>query len=153
MENMENKGIKMNDFLKAAKTNHKLIGAVIRQFGGWETFKEKAMDVANYGISGGFCGFIYYDETVSFAKKHKKLIIESIQQLADNVGEESFTKLIANSESWKSSGITENELIMALMYPESCDDRTIMLVYSELAWYVGETAAQEYVDFVYNLEN
>ena len=149
---MKNQKPKMSDFLKSANINPKLAGAVIRQFGGWETFKEKAADVANHGISGGYCGFIYYDDTVSFAKKHKKLVIENIKQLADDVGE-NFTKVIAGFNCLKNSGITDDDVITALMYPRSCDEYVLQQVYNALAWYAGETVAHEYTDFVYNLEN
>lgn len=144
--------IKMSDFLKAANINPKLAGAVIRQFGGWETFKEKAADVANHGIDGGFSGFIYYDETVAFTKKHKKLITENISQFADGIGE-SFTKVIADFKCLKESGITENDVITALMNPQSCEEYTVTQVYNKLAWYAGEIIAHEYAEYVYNLEN
>lgn len=144
--------IKMSEFLKAANINPKLTAAVIRQFGGWEDFKEKANDVANHGINCGFCGFTYYDDTVSFAKKHKKLIIESITQFADEFGE-SFTKVIADFNCLKNTGIAENDVITALMYPRSCEEYIITQVYNALAWYAGETVAHEYTDYVYNLEN
>ena len=149
---MKTKVIKMSDFLKAANTDPKLTAAVIRQFGGWENFREKAHDVANHGIDGGFCGFIYYDDTVSFTKKHKKLIIENVKQLADDVGE-NFTKVIANFNCLRNSGIAENDVLMCLMSPRSCDEYTVTQVYNALAWYAGETVAREYTDFVYNLEN
>ena len=149
---MENKKPKMSDFLKSANISPKLAGAVIRQFGGWETFQEKANDVANHGIDGGYCGFIYYEDTVSFAKKHKKPIIEKIQQFADDVGE-NFTKVIADFNCLKNTGIKENDVMMALMSPRSCDEDVLQQVYNALAWYAGETVAREYVDFVYNLEN
>lgn len=149
---MKNQKPKMSDFLKAANTDPKLASAVIRQFGGWEYFKEQAHDVANQGLHGGFCGFIFYDETVAFTKKHKKLIIENVKQLADDVGE-NCTKVIADFNCLKNSGITENDVMSALMSPRSCDEYIVTQVYNALAWYAGETVAHEYTDFVYNLEN
>lgn len=144
--------IKMSDFLKAANINPKLTVAVIRQFGGWEDFREKAHDVANHGINGGFSGFIYYDETVAFTKKHKKFIIEEIKHFADEFGE-NFAKVIADFNCLKNTGIKENDVMMALMSPRSCDEDVLQQVYNALAWYAGETVAHEYADFVYNLEN
>ena len=144
--------IKMSNFLKATNIDPKLAGAVIRQFGGWEDFKEKANDVYNYGINGGYSGFIYYTETTAFAKKHKKTIVENIMQFADDVGE-SFTKVIANFNCLKNTGIEENGVIMALMSPRSCDDGVLQQVYNALAWYAGEAVAREYTDYVHNLEN
>lgn len=151
MKTMKQK-IKMSDFLKECNVNPKLAGAVIRQFGGWEDFKERAHDVANHGINGGYCGFIYYDETTAFAKKHKKVIIENIKQFADDVGE-NFTKVIADFNCLKNSGITDDDVITALMYPRSCDEYIITQVYNALAWYAGETVAHEYADYVYIIEN
>lgn len=148
---MKNQKPKMSDFMKAANINPKLASAVIRQFGGWDYFKEQAHDVANHGINGGFSGFIYYDETIAFAKKHKKLIIENVKQLADEIGE-SFTKVIAGFNCLKNSGITENDVMLALISPRSCDDFVLQQVYNAMAWYAGETIAREYTDFVYNLE-
>lgn len=149
---MKNQKPKMSNFLKSANINPKLAGAVIRQFGGWENFREKAVDVANHGISGGYCGFIYYDDTVAFAKKHKKTIVENIMQFADEIGE-SFTKVIAGFNCLKNSGITEDDVLLALMSPRSCDDFVLQQVHNTLAWYAGETVAHEYADYVYNLEN
>lgn len=149
---MKNQKPKMSNFLKSANINPKLAGAVIRQFGGWETFQEKANDVSNHGIDGGYCGFIYYDETNAFTKKHKKLIIENVMQFADEIGE-SFTKVIADFNCLKNTGITDDDVITALMYPRSCEEYTVTQVYNALAWYAGETVAREYTDFVYNLEN
>ena len=150
---MKNQKPKMSDFLKAANTDPKLTAAVIRQFGGWETFQEKAVDVYNCGIDGGFCGFIYYADTVSFTKKHKKPIIENIKYFADDVVGESFTKVIADFNCLKKSGITENDVITALMYPRSCGEYNVTQVYNALAWYAGETVAREYIDYIYDLEN
>ena len=149
---MKNQKPKMSDFLKAANTDPKLTAAVIRQFGGWEDFRHQSHDVANHGIECGYYGFIYYDETTAFMKKHKKLIIENIQQFADEIGE-NFTKVIAGFNCLKNTGIKENDVMMALMSPRSCDEDVLQQVYNALAWYAGETVAREYVDFIYNLEN
>ena len=149
---METKVIKMSNFLKSANINPKLASAVIRQFGGWENFKEKAPDVANHGIDGGYCGFIYCDDTVAFAKKHKKIILENVKQFADEIGE-NFAKVIADFNCLKNTGITDDDVITALMYPRSCEEYTVTQVYNALAWYAGETVSHEYADFVYNLEN
>ena len=149
---METKVIKMSDFLKAANISPKLASAVIRQFGGWDYFREQAHDVANHGIAGGFSGFIYYTETTAFAKNHRKLIIENITHFADEIGE-SFTKVIAYFNCLKNTGIAENDVITALMYPRSCDEDVLRQVYNALAWYAGETVAREYTDYVHTLEN
>ena len=143
--------IKAKDFIKSANIDPELVGAVIWQFGGWQTFKEKAPDVASHGIDGGFCGFDSYAATVAFAKRNKKLIIENIVQLSDDLGE-SFQKVIADFNCLKKSGITEKDIIAALMFPRSNDDYVLQQVYNALAWYAGETVAREYVDYLENEE-
>lgn len=150
---MKTKVIKMSNFLKAANADPKLVGAVIRQFGGWGAFQEYANDVYNHGIDGGFYGFIYYEDTVSFTKKHKKVIVENIKDFADDVVGESFTKVIAGFNCLKNSGITDDDVITALMSPRSCDDYVLQQVYNALAWYAGETVVREYIDYIYDLEN
>lgn len=149
---MKNQKPKMSDFLKATNIDPKLAGAVIRQFGGWEDFKKCANDVATHGIDGGYCGFVYFAETVAFTKKYKKLIIENVTQFADEIGE-NFTKVIVDFNCLRNTGIKDNDVIMALMSPRSCDDDVLQQIYNALAWDAGETVAREYTNFIYNLEN
>ena len=59
-----------------------LIRATIKQFGGFESFKESAQDVASYGISGGFHGFIYHCDTCAFYAKQRKDIVQFAKDFA-----------------------------------------------------------------------
>ena len=144
--------IKVKAFLEATNTGPELAGAVIWQFGGWSIFQKKAADVANHGIDGGYCGFDSYSATISFAKRNKQMIIFHAMQVADEIGE-SFTKVIAGFNCLKNSGITEKDIVAALMFPRSSSEHNMKLVYNALAWYAGETVAHEYVNYVYYLEN
>jgi len=60
-----------------------LIKAVIKQLGGTEDL----MDVMNHGASGGFSGFTYYGDTVTFFKKYKKAIVKMVKEMASAIGE------------------------------------------------------------------
>jgi len=62
----------------------KLAQAVVDQMGGEESFLEKWEDITNHGISGGFSGFIYYNETNQFAKRNIRLIREMARQQSDD---------------------------------------------------------------------
>ena len=62
--------------------------AVIRQIGGWESFKESATDIANHGIDGGFHGFIYHSDTTAFANRNRAAIARLADELADSMGED-----------------------------------------------------------------
>ena len=63
-----------------------LVKAVIRQSGGWQSFKEIAGDVARHGASAGFGGWIYHPETCEFARENRKLIAEFCQSTAEDFG-------------------------------------------------------------------
>ena len=45
-----------------------------------------AADVSNYGAAGGFCGFIYYCDTVKFAEKNGVIIRAALKETADQLG-------------------------------------------------------------------
>lgn len=60
-----------------------LINAVINNIG-----IDSIQDVNNYGIDGGFNGFIYYSDTHSFAIKHRRQIIELLEYTAEQFGED-----------------------------------------------------------------
>jgi len=61
----------------------RLINAVISRIG-----KDSVEDVNNHGIDGGFSGFIYYADTHAFAMRHRKQIVQLLEELADSLGEE-----------------------------------------------------------------
>lgn len=77
----------LKELVKNSPASEKLTRAVIRQLGGWETAKESMLDIARHGINGGFCGFVYYSDTVSFFKRHRSDIAELAENQARDLGE------------------------------------------------------------------
>ena len=45
-------------------------------------------DISKHGCSGGFCGLIYYNETVRFHDEHEKEIWDVLYQYAQDSGEQ-----------------------------------------------------------------
>jgi hypothetical protein len=130
----------------AGLLNPVLIAAVVRQAGGWDEFKERAQDIANHGAAGGFSGFIYYDDTVAFAKKHKTEIFELASQQAQEFGEDPLT-MIANFNYLKSSKYTPGQITRAIYERARTDehgDKTQIL--NALAWYALEEVARALAD-------
>jgi hypothetical protein len=123
-----------NEFSHAA-----LASAVIRQCGGWDSFKEMAADVANHGADGGFHGFIYYTETVKFAKAHKADILDYARQMADDLGE-SLYGMIGGFNCLK---ISEGEAAEAIHNARSDDHTSVM---NALAWFALEEVSRRYAD-------
>lgn len=133
----------IKQFAKQSHINESLIRAVVRQIGGWESFKESAADVANHGANGGFSGFIYYTDTIAFFKRNKNNIIELMRHMAQEFGEDSMT-MVANFNCLK----TEPETVADAIYNSRTKDEEN--VRNALVWFALEEVARSYVDATYN---
>ena len=72
------KKITIKNMIENSEIPASLIRSTIKQFGGFESFRESAPDVSNHGIAGGFNGFIYYSDTCDFFKRNKEYKIVPI---------------------------------------------------------------------------
>lgn len=129
----------MSEFIARSHLPESLIRAVIRQAGGWQSFKEMAPDVTEHGADGGFSGFIYYTDTVKFAQRNKGPILDACRQMADDLGEPVY-RMIGSFNCLK---ITEGEAAEAIHNPRS-EDRTNVL--NALSWFALEEVCWSYVD-------
>ena len=129
----------LSEFTKESHITEKLVRAVVRQSGGWESFKEMAEDITNHGVDGGFHGWIYHADTVQFAKRNKADIMELARQMADDLGEPLY-RMIGGFNCLK---MEESEVAEAIHNPRS-DDRT--QVFNALAWFAVEEVARSYCD-------
>ena len=132
----------LKKFIAESHIDAKLVRAVVRQIGGWESFTEKAQDVYRHGASGGFSGFIYYADTVPFAKKNRKEIVDLAKNIADDVGEGVF-KLIAGFRCL-SGDYSEGEIAEAIYSSKSENDTQVL---NALAWFALEEVCRSYVDY------
>lgn len=117
-----------------------LVRAVVRQIGGWASFKESASDVANHGADGGFSGFIYYTETVKFAKRQRASILEMAKEQASDFGTEVYA-MIANFGCLGEYSATD--VAEAIHNPRSTNGQQVL---NALAWYALEETARAYDD-------
>jgi len=115
-----------------------LVRAVVRQMGGWESFKQSAPDITRHGISGGFHGFIYYSDTIAFAKRNRKAILEMANWQAEQFGQ-GLVEMIKGFRCM--NGATETEIVEGL-----AGRGTDTQVPNGLAWYAGEEVARAYCD-------
>jgi len=117
-----------------------LVRAVVRQFGGWQSFCDSAPDVCRGGIDGGFNGFIYNADTEPFARRNR----ESIQQMAQEQAQEfgtSVTEMIQGFGCFRhGTKPTDSEIGIAL-YAGKDDGAGVL---NALAWYAGEEVCREY---------
>ena len=134
----------LKEFINNSHLDEKLIRATVKQFGGWESFVESAQDVANHGIDGGFHGFVYYVDTVKFAKKFRKLIVDMAKQLAEDIGDGGAFALIAGFNCFQGNKFSEGDIAEAI-YTQTEDTQAVM---NALAWFAGEEVARSYCDIL-----
>lgn len=130
-------------FCQYSNIDHALIKAVIRQSGGWDAFQEQALDIANYGISGGFSGWIYYTETCAFYAKNQQLIVGLVESQAD---EYDYTSPQDMVKSFRHLDATLSEIGFTLYGTKRQHDNYVA---NALVWYAAEKAARAYADWTY----
>lgn len=118
-----------------------LAQAVIDNFGDDESFVQSAPDVANYGIDGGYSGFIYYSDTVPFAVKNKKAILSYAKEQAESFGSDGVFAMIANFNCF--SDLSESDVAEAF-YEEDEDGENHTILFNGLAWYIGEEVCRAF---------
>ena len=119
-----------------------LATAVIKQHGGWRSFKEDAIDFANHGADGGYSGFIYHSETVEFAKKYRKLIAKLAESQSSDLGLGVIEMI--QGFNWFKHDRPSHADVTACLYGDG-DDTSVM---NALAWYAAEEVLRAYADFV-----
>ena len=117
---------------------HRLAVAVIRQSGGWGSFEENAPDIARHGVDGGFHGWIYYSDTVSFFNQNRALIVDWLAMLAADFGSDP----VAMVAKWRcTEGCSHAEIFATMAGTVVCDT-----VANGLAWGAAEEVARRYSD-------
>lgn len=141
MENVTIKSMINNSNIPAS-----LIRAVVRQFGGFDSFKESTQDVNNHGISGGFHGFIYYSDTCAFYARNRKDIGVLCRQMADEL-DEGLIEMINDFNCLRLDSC-ENYLeeIGKTLYGNKSQHDT--QVANALAWFAGEEVCRLYCDLL-----
>lgn len=118
-----------------------LIRSTVKQFGGWDSFKESAQDIANNGAAAGWAGFTYYTDTVPFAKRNKKAILAYAENMAQELGESGAVQCIAGFQCLKH--YRQDEIAEGLYNPRS-EAKTD--IFNALAWFALEEVALAYAD-------
>lgn len=135
----------MKALIKASSIPAELIRAVVRQLGGWQSFKESAPDIAKHGIDGGFHGFIYNKDTHAFTKRNRTAIQAMAAEQANDFGL-SITEMIQGFGCFRNDKPSEEAISRALYQGRNMDDQPNVL--NALAWYAGEEVARAFVDMM-----
>jgi hypothetical protein len=136
----------LSEFIRNSHISEQLIREVVRQFGGWESFRECASDVANHGIDGGFHGFLYNADTEPFARRNRAAIAELAKQQADDFGT-TVIEMIQGFGCFRDNKPGEDEIAQCL-WGGVRRERDEAGVYNALAWYAGGEVCHSYVDLM-----
>lgn len=118
-------------------SNPKLARAVIRQLGGTDSLE----DIARHGAGGGFPGFTYYADTVSFFKRHRESIRELVKERARDFGEEPLA-MVAGFNCLKPADDETRESIARCLYGGRVGEKDTQVA-NALAWFAAEEMARE----------
>jgi hypothetical protein len=126
--------------IKQVKTENpkfsKLISSVVRQLGGTHCMD----NIRNYGISGGFTGFIYYSETVNFAQRNRKQIVELLEESAEQSGED-VVNMVANFGIFRSNPMDSEDKKDLYRYLSGCKCKETTIP-NLMAWFAAEEVAR-----------
>lgn len=117
----------------------RLVRAVIKQLGGGKEAIETLGDVYHYGADGGFPGFVYYNDTQKFYRRHRAAIVELAEEMASELSE-NVIEMIKNFGCLR-SGITTESIAKALY--GNVDDPEVP---NALAWFTLEEVARAFYD-------
>ena len=120
-----------------------LVRAVVRQMGGWDSFRESAPDVTRHGIGGGFHGFIYCADTEAFARRNRLDIAALAESQAEDFGT-GVIEMIQGFGCFKNDKPTSTEVGKALYGGKPSENTPNVL--NALAWYAGEEVCRAYCD-------
>ena len=95
------------------------------------------------GAAAGFTGFIYYSETVSFWRAHRKKIYAHMSELADELGE-NVLQMVCNFGGLKDY---ETEEIARALYGHY--DEELTGIYNVFAWFALEEVANAFSNYEY----
>lgn len=138
------KKLTLSQFIAESGLNAPLVRSTVRQCGGWEMFQEDAknLQLCPRGAAGGFGGFIYHSETVAFAKRNKKALLDLCKdQAADYYGHG--MTIPAFIAGFNCVDCDAEQVAIALYTGKG---ENVTEVYNALAWYALEEVARRYCD-------
>jgi hypothetical protein len=136
--------MKLKEFIESSHIDAGRIRAVVGQLGGWSEAQTAMPDIARYGIDGGFCGFVYYCDTVAFYNRNRHAIIALVEGRASDLGEEC-AGMVANFTCLRPVDTdARRSIYRALSGCKMWDADTE--VANALAWFAGEEVARSFDD-------
>jgi len=125
--------------------NPSLTRAVVESLGGIEEARSVFRDVVAHGADSGFSGFVYYSDTCAFFRRHRKVIVERLEEDAESFGV-TVEGLISGFHSLEECGSFDlSRAIRRALCGLKAETFTQTLVENVLAWYALEEISREMV--------
>jgi hypothetical protein len=118
-----------------------LINAVYSRIG-----KDSIQDVNNYGINGGYSGFIYYSETAKFYSRYRKLINKLVFEMAESFGEEA-QNMALNFNCVNSDNESKHDIAICLYGGNLRTLKDEFHLPNALAWFAAEEVCRMFDNF------
>lgn len=128
-------------FAAQSNISEKLIRAVVRQNGGWESFQQVAQDIANHGADAGWIGFSYHADTVPFFTRNRGEIFHLAEEMATEFAQSTIQMI--KGFRCLNGDYSEDEIGATLYGPKPKVDTQIA---NALAWFALEEVARSYSD-------
>jgi hypothetical protein len=121
----------LKQVLAENQENKTLIRAVINRIG-----LDNVNDINNHGIAGGYPGFVYYSDTHRFAMRHRKAIVNMLEDQAYAFGEDVLDMVSGFGIFRKNSMDSEDKKeLYKYIGGSKCKQSTITNL---MAWYAAE---------------
>ncbi len=132
--------------LSEYRAAHPLASAVHSQLGRPPVSEllDTLRDVSEHGADSGFPGFTYYTDTVSFAKRHRATILESLREFASDMGDRDPVALVLGFRCVKQADVSPEAVSVALYgdrIPPGVSANDVDAVLNGIAWYALESVA------------
>ena len=141
------KNLNLKTLIAKSSIHAPLIRAVVKNMGGWDSFKESAQDVVDHGASCGFGSFIYYTATIAFTAKNRKIIAEYAAEQSKDISYRDEIEMILGFNCLQHDDLTSSDIARAL-YGRLADTDTKTIIYNALAWYALEEVSRTYCDLL-----
>lgn len=118
------------------KEYSRLVSAVVNNVG-----KDSISDINNHGIDGGFYGFIYYSDTHKFAMRYRKLIVQLLEEEAEQLGEGDVVSMVAGFGVFRHSKMDSDDRKELYKYlgGARCEQSNITNL---MAWFAAESVCR-----------
>ena len=117
-------------------------------------FLDYGENIAQHGISGGYVGFQFFNETVPFFERNRELIITWAKDFSESMGgEPSFMVTLSKFKEISFYDLTPNDLAPLFYSENRHEDDNYEGFANAMSFIVANTVCNAYSEFLYEVKN